>query len=62
LGFLLGWVLLFWNHTAVHGFFMARLLVIPILSGAVAATQAWWIWRSAPPRRGGRELDSRSAM
>jgi hypothetical protein len=35
-GILLMWIALFWNHTMVHAFFMARLLLIPILCGAVA--------------------------
>ncbi|MBX9774548.1 MAG: hypothetical protein K2Y71_09050 [Xanthobacteraceae bacterium] len=36
LGFLIAWMALFWNHTLVHPFFMARFLVIPVMSGAVA--------------------------
>jgi len=35
-GILLMWIALFWNHTMLHPFFMARLLLIPILCGAVA--------------------------
>jgi hypothetical protein len=35
-GVLLMWITLFWNHTLVHAFFMARLLLIPILCGVVA--------------------------
>ena len=35
-GILLMWIALFWNHTMLHAFFMARLLLIPILCGAVA--------------------------
>jgi hypothetical protein len=36
LGFLIAWMALFWNHTLVHPFFMARFLVIPVMCGAVA--------------------------
>jgi hypothetical protein len=38
-GVAIAWVLLFWNHTLVHPFFMARLLVIPLLCGAVAIVE-----------------------
>jgi hypothetical protein len=34
------WVLLFWNHTIVHPFMMARLLLVPVLCGCVAASFA----------------------
>jgi hypothetical protein len=34
---ILAWVALFWSHTLVHPFFMGRLLLIPVLSGIVAA-------------------------
>ncbi|RAI35605.1 hypothetical protein [Rhodoplanes serenus] len=33
------WVLVFWNHALLHGFFMARLLVVPVLCGAVVAVE-----------------------
>ena len=33
---LAGWVLLFQNHTVLHAFMMARLLLIPVLCGSVA--------------------------
>lgn len=33
---ILAWVLLFWSHTIVHAFFMARLLLVPLLCGCVA--------------------------
>jgi UDP-N-acetylmuramyl pentapeptide phosphotransferase/UDP-N-acetylglucosamine-1-phosphate transferase len=36
LGFLIAWIAVFWNHTLVHPFFMARMLVIPVMCGAVA--------------------------
>jgi hypothetical protein len=36
LGVLIAWVSAFWNHTLVHPFFMARMLVIPVMCGAVA--------------------------
>jgi hypothetical protein len=36
LGFLIAWITMFWNHTLVHPFFMARMLVIPVMCGAVA--------------------------
>jgi hypothetical protein len=36
LGFLVAWMALFWNHTLVHPFFMARFLVIPLMCGVVA--------------------------
>jgi hypothetical protein len=39
IGFATAWVVLFWNHTLVHPFFMARLLVIPLLCGAVAMVE-----------------------
>lgn len=44
------WVALFWNHTKLHAFMMARLLVIPVLCGSVAAVAAFskakLMWRS----------------
>lgn len=36
LGFLIAWIAVFWNHTLVHPFFMARMLVIPVMCGMVA--------------------------
>ena len=33
---IVGWVLLFQNHTVLHAFMMARLLLIPVLCGSVA--------------------------
>jgi hypothetical protein len=39
-GFLIAWVATFWNHTLIHPFFMARMLVIPVMCGAVALVAA----------------------
>jgi hypothetical protein len=36
IGFLIIWVAIFWNHTLIHPFFMGRILVIPVMCGAVA--------------------------
>lgn len=38
-GVAIAWVMLFWNHSLLHAFFMARLLIIPLLCGAVAVTE-----------------------
>jgi hypothetical protein len=46
-GILLLWISLFWNHTMLHAFFMARLLLIPILCGAVAILGVIYPRRSA---------------
>ena len=35
-GFLIAWVATFWNHTLIHPFFMGRILVVPVMCGAVA--------------------------
>jgi hypothetical protein len=49
LGAYLAWCLVFWNHTVLHGFMMAKLLVIPFLCGSVAALPAhpWRVLKRA---------------
>jgi hypothetical protein len=41
MGVVTAWVALFWNHTLVHPFFMARLLLVPVICGFVAACVAF---------------------
>ena len=38
---LIVWAAVFLNHTAVHPYFMARLLVIPVIGAAVLLTTRW---------------------
>lgn len=44
------WVVVFLNHTILHAFFMARLLIIPIVVATVlvAAEAVFRIWRAQP--------------
>jgi len=55
IGFLVAWVAIFWNHTLIHPFFMARILVIPVMCGAVALVVGrQTLFRTGPHRSGAR--------
>jgi hypothetical protein len=41
MGIITAWVALFWSHMVVHPFFMARLLLVPVMCGSVAGCVAF---------------------
>ena len=49
IGVAIAWVLVFWNHSLLHPFFMARLLIIPLLCGGVAVTESLRMRRAPMP-------------
>jgi hypothetical protein len=51
---LAAWIVVFLNHSILHAFFMARLLVIPLIAAAVLSVTELVSWRATPPATGRR--------